>query len=1229
MKIDKLKVLSEIKGFLDGYNNELKYLVNVETNPENNIAECVVHEPGKSPEIRRVKYTPFMYMKDLSLNKLKLYPDRPEILDSKLIQYGITITPLKTGNHKRLKNGYCFKITSSHSYNAIIDFLKDGRIYPYEKLRDDEGNERVDAKGEPIYLYRDMFYAPRITEQFFISTQSRLFKGIEEYKQIHKVTLDIETTSLRYQIGRVFAIGVRDNRGFEIILEVEKPDDDEAEIKLIQDFFNLIIYLQPAIISGFNSEEFDFEFILGRAKQLKMNLSKINTTLKKDVHLKRRPNVSLKYGSTTEKFTATEMWGFSIIDIIHAVKRTAAVNSEIKNNGLKYIAKFEKIAKPNRTYILGEDNSIGKYYHENKIFVIDEKNNYLQIPEEFQIVARKIYKLQANKANVTDQEYQAIKINYLNDAPDFVNWFRKEALPKKMTGFIGGKNLVKQYLLDDLWETEQVDELYNQSSFLLAKIIPTTYQRVCTMGTASIWNLLLTAWSYENDIAIPYSEKKEGFSGGLARCFKIGYNTRIVKIDFGSLYPFLQLTWNIFPMFDITGVMYKMLLYMTTTRNIYKKLANNDKLNTEELTLLIEIDPDVHKKLMNNQITDVDRAMFKIKQLPLKILNNSLFGALGSGVSFNWSDGICAARITCNGRLELRHTISWFRKFGCYALLAVTDGINFKIPDKTTIRITDEGVIEGITEGTIEEMWQYGGKTGISALIEKYNKEEMMPPFMSVDNDGEFISCLNLSRINYATLANVKDKKTGEMKEKIKLTGNTIKSKVMPEYIEEFIDKGFELILHGKGKEFINYYYDYVDDLYYYRIPLKKIATKNRIKTTLNAYKKRGVDKNGREKGKQAHMELLIEKRNKLAVELFEKHKADIQFTKNEEKLTPEDKLRLVINYMPPEPALDSVVYQVNTGYLMSHGSSSKIKDKNTGEERFASMLISSEELQENPNMTGYYNAPRYLDAFNNKVTSLLVGFDEEVRNTMLSKIVKKRVKDEFGNKKEEVTVTKCSYEPEKVVLKNFDSDTFEESMFLMEKEVEFWNNTGYDPRLVWNGFNMYDDNKVYFEIYEGALKYLNDLMTKSGKPKIKSINDKYENGDFVLVKDGSQYHVGVFNGIYIEIIRENINVPKSEIELELDRKRAEQEQKRANLEIAGGETEKDKRLKLLVEKRNYYFEDFKKEFGLPDDVTMDRLFVEVPDASGAFDLYIKNMESLEEEEVAEFGVDESGDSSE
>ena len=59
----------------------------------------------------------------------------------------------------------------------------------------------------------------------------------------------------------------------------------------------------------------------------------------------RRPNTSLKVGGDTEKYTSTNMWGYTIIDTNHAVKRAKAINSDIKNAKLKYIAKFAKVAK--------------------------------------------------------------------------------------------------------------------------------------------------------------------------------------------------------------------------------------------------------------------------------------------------------------------------------------------------------------------------------------------------------------------------------------------------------------------------------------------------------------------------------------------------------------------------------------------------------------------------------------------------------------------------------------------------------------------------------------------------------------------------------------------------------------------------------------------------------------------------------------------------------------------
>jgi DNA polymerase elongation subunit (family B) len=1186
--MDKAAVLNEIKGFLEGYNQDIKYLVNVETNPNFNYAECVIHEPDTVPKVVKIHYEPFMFCKDLKQNGIHLFDQIPDLLENKMAQYGITIKKLETGNQKRLIDGYCYKISSSKSYNHIVNFLKEGNINPYEKLKDAHGKVVKDEKGDPTFLYRDLFYSPRTTEQFFMSTKSRLFKGFEEYKNVHKVVFDIETTGLKYQLKRVFAIGVRDNRGFEIILEVKLEDDDESERRVIQDFFNLLVHLNPAIICGYNSEQFDFDFIIGRAELLNMDLSAIPTSVdKRNVPIRRRPNVSVKYGNTSDRFTATEMWGFSIIDIMHAAKRTAAVNTEIKNTKLKYISKHEGIAKANRTYVEGEGNNISNFYFQNKIFIIGETNEYEVVPDEFQDVAKNLYKLQAFKNQFSETQYNETKKKLFVENKTFVEWFRATAIPKKMLKLINGKNLIKQYLLDDLWETEQVDELYNQSSFMLAKIVPTTYQRVCTMGTASIWNLLLTAWSNDNGVAIPYSEKKDGFSGGLSRCFKTGFTKRWVKIDYASLYPMIQLTDDIFPIFDITGVIKKMLFYMTTTRNIYKKLANSDEINQEEITLLSELDHDTYKKFVDGTLTEHDRAMFKIKQLPIKILNNSLFGALGSGVSFNWSDNVCAARITCTGRLHLRHAMAWFSEYKCIPLLAITDGINFQIPDTSNIIIGDNlEVADHISdvELPIEEAWKFKGKTGITALIDKYNDQEQLAAkardkvsHISVDNDGEYVSCLNLSRNNYAIMSESKDKKTGKIKEKIKMVGVTIKSKVMPEYIEDFIDKGMDMVLHGKGPEFVNYYYEYVDMIYYQRIPLKKIASKNKVKVKLEQYVNRGCNKNGGKKGMQAHMELLIEEREKIAFDLFEQHKAELLGDTSDEGLTINDKMKLVSNYMPPEPEIDSVVYQINTGKKAADSSSGRDKETN----KLFSRLINAKDLALNPDMTGPYNVQKYLAAFNKRAEILFAGFNPEIVGQILSKIVNKKTKNSFG---ESVVVTELSrnvFTDEQLALGNYDLDNVQEALQLEDREAIFWNKTGYDPRLIWDGFIMTPENQVYFEVYESALKYLNEKMIASNMPLIKSINDKHEKGDIILIKNSLKYLVGHFNGTYIKIIKEVKDIPKTEIELLIEEKRKAIENKIENLKIASKEkSDKEVFLENKLNKRTRYFKKFKKQFG-------------------------------------------------
>lgn len=112
-------------------------------------------------------------------------------------------------------------------------------------------------------------------------------------------------------------------------------------------------------------------------------------------------------------------------------------------------------------------------------------------------------------------------------------------------------------------------------------------------------------------------------------------------------------------------------------------------------------------------------------------------------------------------------------------------------------------------------------------------------------------ACIQFARKNYADLMPDGSKK---------LVGNTIKSKKLPIYIEKFLNKAIDMLLHGKGSEFLNYYYDYVEKIYNMQIPLKDIATVGKIKTSIETYKEscKQLTAGGTKKARQAWYELAI-----------------------------------------------------------------------------------------------------------------------------------------------------------------------------------------------------------------------------------------------------------------------------------------------------------------------------------------------------------------------------------
>ena len=640
----------EIENFLHG-NDPEKYIVALEYGWRSGRIYKIKEYPDRGKVVESDTFIPFCWVGDLS--KKNFYNGSKEQQKAAISKHGILIEKLEAGDDIRLNNGLTYLIKTTKSYRDLVSFFRQGGINPWDS----------DSRDAIMIL-------PPI-EQYLVQKKKRLFKGFEEYDDIHRFVFDLETTALNPEDGRIFMIGMKDNRGFEKVIEI--GDDKLEESNAIYEFFETIDNLKPTIIGGYNSSNFDWNWLFKRAEILQMDTTKFKT-LNPNEGYKINDGV-LKLGAEIEDYKQIKIWGYNSLDIAHAVRRAQTINSEIKSWGLKYITQFSKSEKPNRVYVDGD--KIASTYRENKEFYLNVNNGkYKEVGGEglFDI----------------DKKY-----------PDVY---------KKVTG----SEIVEQYLMDDLWETMEVDGQFNQASFLLASMVPTSYERVSTMGTATLWKMLMLAWSYHRGLAVPAKESKRPFVGGLSRLVKTGYSTNVLKLDFSSLYPSIQLVHNVFPECDITNAMKGMLKYFRDTRIKYKNLASEyyskDKKKSES---------------------------FGRKQLPIKIFINSMFGSLSAPQVFPWGDMNMGEKVTCTARQYLRQMVRFFMKKGYDPLVMDTDGVNFSCPkdveDRTYIGLGNNELVVKNKE--------YNGS---EADVAEYN-DLFMRGEMGLDTDGQWPSCINVA----------------------------------------------------------------------------------------------------------------------------------------------------------------------------------------------------------------------------------------------------------------------------------------------------------------------------------------------------------------------------------------------------------------------------------------------------------------------------------------------------
>lgn len=638
----------QIDAFLAG-SDPMEKIIKIECGYDDDRVYIIYYNEKGEKRIKREDFHPFVWAKRTTAQKL--YGGDRKKLKKRMDEAGIECVGLRVNRDdgtipERMENGYrvMFRAKEKMCYNKFLKFFEDAGVPIYGKKGAPEPNVKPYIAVSP-------------NEQFMIATGKRMFKGYDDYDDLLRLEFDLETEGLDPHIHAISQIGIRTNKGYEKIITIvgEGEEKRRNEWRALCEFMHIIKELKADIITGHNTENFDWYFIDERLKLYGSDLYQFTKDTFPNGIYKKKKQAVLKLGGEMEYYYPTVMWGTNMTDSLFAVRRAMAIDSNIKSANLKYITKFSKLVKPNRVYVPGKIiNSTWEDMTPSYLF--NDKNG-----EWFKFTSK------VTEKTFTDTDGAAIAKYTVSEDGKTVTDNETGAV----LTFVTGRYIVERYLLDDLYETDKVELQYNLPNFLVCKMLPVSFERQCTMGTAAVWKSLMMAWSYEHGLAIPDSVPQSRFTGGLSRLLSVGYVDRVVKLDYNSLYPSIILTFGIRTPIDLMDVMSSLLEYMLTQREYYKELKGKhgkeaDKLNkkleeeinnlTNELILQIksQVEHEKSLKIRNDKL-----------QLPLKITSNGFFGSYGAGgIVFPWSDIECAEMTTCIGRQMLRLMIGHFNKLG-------------------------------------------------------------------------------------------------------------------------------------------------------------------------------------------------------------------------------------------------------------------------------------------------------------------------------------------------------------------------------------------------------------------------------------------------------------------------------------------------------------------------------------------------------------------------------------
>jgi DNA polymerase, archaea type len=229
------------------------------------------------------------------------------------------------------------------SYRYLLS-ARDGRML--ERVLIDGASRRLNRKITTLSALDDTYYRVGPVEQYLMFTGRVFFRGMA-YHDLHRLQFDLETTSLDPARGRIFLVAIRDNRGFEQVLEAAIPEDEES---LIHSLCAIIRERDPDTIENHNLMGFDLPFLEHRARVLKVPLMLGREGIPQRLESYEETGTAGPHRWRRRRFS---MVGRELIDTLDAVRRYDFVVRTLPSYRLKEVARHFGLASPERVYVEG------------------------------------------------------------------------------------------------------------------------------------------------------------------------------------------------------------------------------------------------------------------------------------------------------------------------------------------------------------------------------------------------------------------------------------------------------------------------------------------------------------------------------------------------------------------------------------------------------------------------------------------------------------------------------------------------------------------------------------------------------------------------------------------------------------------------------------------------------------------------------------------------------------